>query len=354
MSVLIGGVVALVLLVAYLAYVSRAEDLTVYDTPASEIYINSDGGIRAAESAVNNYLEINLKFSDLPGKRRLLAIREEMNRQGQAVIYDAEYASVDIEGVECEWVTVPESAPGRVALYIHGGSFTMGSSLTHREATYQFATHTKSHVLAINYRLMPEYKRGDGIDDCQIVYRWLLKYRFADGQKVSSLIIAGDSAGGNLSLMLAAWARDKGLRPADAVVVFSPATDSTLSSPSLEGNVDNDVMLGPQLRNVLKIPRFLLRLIFWLQLGGLRPNNPLVSPVMGDLSNLPPILVQASKIDMLYDDAKRYVNKAKACGTEATLQVWSNMPHAWHCLGGVDNADGAWDKVSEFIMEKLR
>ena len=142
------------------------------------------------------------------------------------------------------------------------------------------------------------------------------------------MFVAGDSAGGNLTLSLIAWVRDQGLRAPDAAVALSPATDATLGSPSMRTNVATDPMLGPMLGSLARVPRVVLLWFGWL---GMRivPCDPRVSPVHGDLSGLPPTLVQASDAEMLRDDARRYVNRAVAAGSPATLQLWPHMVHVW-------------------------
>jgi epsilon-lactone hydrolase len=122
--------------------------------------------------------------------------------------------------------------------------------------------------------------------------------------------------------------RDAHLRTPDAAVALSPATDGTLSSPSLRSNIASDPMLGPLFGRLVKVPRVLLLWFGWLQ-NRLNPRDPIVSPVYGDLSRLPPVLVQASEAEMLRDDARRYVNRAVAAGSPVQLQTWEHMVHVW-------------------------
>ena len=125
-----------------------------------------------------------------------------------------------------------------------------------------------------------------------------------------AVFVAGDSAGGNLTLSLIAWVRDTGLRAPDAAVALSPLTDATLASPSMRANVHSDAMLGPLFGKLARVPRWLMLWVGWLQTR-INPSDPVISPVRGDLSRLPPVLVQASEVEMLLDDARRYVNQAR-------------------------------------------
>ncbi len=142
------------------------------------------------------------------------------------------------------------------------------------------------------------------------------------------MFVAGDSAGGNLTLSLIAWVRDAGLRAPNAAVALSPLTDATLASPSLRGNIPTDPMLGPAVRLPGQIPRTVTLWIGLLQ-ARINPRDPVVSPVHGSLAGLPPVLVQASEAEMLRDDARRYVNRAAAAGSPVRLQTWNHMVHVW-------------------------
>jgi acetyl esterase/lipase len=165
----------------------------------------------------------------------------------------------------------------------------------------------------------------------------------------SAVYVAGDSAGGNLTLSLIAWVRDEGLRAPDAAVALSPATDGTLGSPSLRTNIATDAMLGPLFGPLARVPRSALLWLAWLR-HRIRPNHPVVSPVFGDLSNLPPVLIHASDLEMLLDDSVRYTNKARAAGSPVTLQTWNHMVHVWHIFDPeLTEARQAFDEISKFL-----
>jgi len=134
---------------------------------------------------------------------------------------------------------------------------------------------------------MPENTRMDTITDARKAYRALLEIGPNGPAPVKALAIGGDSAGANLALMLSAWARDEKLRPAEAVFAFSAPTDATASSPSIRANFETDIMLKPLVAPMLKIPPALLRPMLY-KATGIKPNDPIVSPVFGNLSNLPP------------------------------------------------------------------
>jgi len=165
------------------------------------------------------------------------------------------------------------------------------------------------------------------------------------------LFLAGDSAGGNLSLSLVAWVRDEGLRSPDAIVAMSPVTDSTFSGASIRTNEATDIMLAPIMGVLNKLPQFAKS--WWVVMAHrIRPANPIVSPLFGDLSGLPPTLVQASEAEMLLDDARRYVYKAWASGSPVKLQTWPGMVHVWQIFDPeLPQAAEAWTEISRFLAD---
>lgn len=225
----------------------------------------------------------------------------------------------------------------------------MGSPKSHRRLTAMFSELANAAVLAIDYRLMPEHPRIAGIEDCRRAYRWLLDHGPQGPSRPCAVFVAGDSAGGNLTLSLLAWLRDEGLRAPNAAVALSPATDGTLGSPSLKTNLPSDPMLGPLFKPLTRVPRSVLLWTTWLMTRR-RPCDPVISPIHGDLAHLPPLLVQASEAEMLFDDSRRYVNKAKAAGSPVTLQTWQQMVHVWQIFyPELPEGRAALDEIGKFL-----
>lgn len=260
-----------------------------------------------------------------------------------------ETLKTDASGVPAEWVMAPGADGDRRLLYIHGGGFYAGSAVSARMLTAKLSALAGVAVLAIDYRLMPENRRMDSVTDCQRAYRWIIENGPDGPGEAHHLFVAGDSAGGNLALMLSAWARDENLRRMDGVIAFSPSTDSTLEGKSFRDNIDTDPLLGPSLRSFARMPPTMKALVA-LTLGRINPRNPLVSPLFGELHDLPPTLIQASDCEMLIDDAKRYVNKAVEQGSPVELQTWPGMVHVfqmfWHVL---PEANEALKNAAKFI-----
>jgi acetyl esterase/lipase len=171
-----------------------------------------------------------------------------------------------------------------------------------------------------------------------------------DGRSpAQTLVVAGDSAGGNLTLSLLAWVRDQGLRQADAGIALSPATDAVLDAPSLRSNIATDAMLGPAFGALAKVPSILVLWYTWAT-SRMLPTDPRISPLRGSLADLPPILVQASDSEMLLDDARRYVAKAQAAESPVLLQTWPDMVHVWQMFTPeLAEAEEAYANIAEFL-----
>jgi acetyl esterase/lipase len=294
---------------------------------------------------------IRQMLRDTPIREHTAALRKYMDEVFANRSFDARFVPADACGVRAEWVLSPGADPARRTLYIHGGAFMMGSPRSHRTLTTRFSAMTGGAVLAIDYRLMPEHPRRTGIEDCRSAYRWLLANGPEGAAPAQAMFVAGDSAGGNLTLSLIAWARDTGLRAPDAAVALSPLTDATLASPSMRTNVHSDAMLGPLFGTLSRVPRWVMLWIGWLQTR-INPSDAVVSPVRGDLSRLPPVLVQASEVEMLHDDAQRYVNKARAAGSPVRLQTWNHMVHVWQIFNPeLTEAREALAEIGRFLAE---
>ncbi len=286
------------------------------------------------------------------------AKRERFDAAGTARDFDCEFRgdTIEVDGrtITGDWTLVKGGDPDKRILYLHGGAFSVGSAISHRPLTYHLARLTGCAVFAPNYRLMPEHTRKATIDDSRAAYDWILENGPDGPAKAEAVGVSGDSAGGNLSLMVSHWARDTKRRAPDAVVALSPGTDSTLGSPSMTTNLDNDIMLEPLIRPILKAPRFLL---LWgmKKAYGYSPSSPDVSPIFANLANLPPTLIQASADEMLYNDSTRYAAKAQAAGSPVTLETWSakphdSLPHVWQIFDDyLKESHDALDKIGVFF-----
>lgn len=314
-------------------------------------FTNPHGPGPEHDIVVKTVEELTRQISQASAKDRIKIARKNIDSMSDGRDYVSQFLSVDAGGVPAEWVIAPGTDGSKRMLYIHGGGFMMGSAKSHRTITSKFSEITGAAVLVIDYRLLPEHKHMDCVEDCRTAYRWILENGPDGPAELQQLLVAGDSAGGNLTLSLIAWVRDTGLRTADAVIAFSPLTDSTFSGASIRSNAATDVMLEPIMGALNRLPRF-ARSCWVTWAHRMRPANPILSPLFGDLSGLPPMLVQASEAEMLLDDARRYVYKACASGSPVKLQTWTDMVHVWQIFEpDLPQATEAWNEVSKFIKK---
>ena len=345
----------LILLALWLAglWLGRAPDLKHYERPvepaAVEVFGRPGGPSAEHQQAVRQVQEMANPGRRMSRNETIALMRQFMEDMPRGRDFNVEFVPVRVGGMAAEWVMAPGADADRRVLYIHGGAFIAGSPNSHRTMTARFAEVTGAAVLAIDYRLMPEHRRMDGIEDCREAYRWILANGPNGPAAAKRVYISGDSAGGNLALGLASWIRDQGLSAPDAVIAIAPLVDSTYSGSSARANVGTDVLLGPLFGQLLRVPNAILAWIFVVE-NRVRPANPLVSPIYADLAGLPPILVQVSEAEMLLDDAVRYVNKARDSGSPARLQRWPGLLHVWHIFcPEVPEAVEAFDRIAAFI-----
>ena len=351
MTLIAVAIVLGALLWAVTRYHLRGDDLSCYDQPEHGGAVGNLAEPSAEHHEVVALLSELFKAGKGGARRnRLAAMRLAMDNMGNdADLSGIEVTPAAVNGIPGEWIVADGADPDRRLLYLHGGAFTMGSRKSHRVITTRLSRSAGMSVFAIDYRLMPENRRLDCLVDCRTAYRWILENGPTGPAPVRTLVIAGDSAGGNLTLAVIAWARDAGLRVAEAAIALSPATDSALTGPSIRANVATDHMLGPMLGFLAKLPGSVMLWLSWLSYR-VRPCDPRLSPVYGDLSNLPPTLVHASEAEMLLDDARRYVNKATAQGSDATLETWHHMLHVWHIFEHrLPEAKEAFEHINRFL-----
>ena len=330
----------------------QGEDHSTFDEESNEKFAVTSTAKeqQAILSRLGNMQDASLGGNPF-GKKQINALRNVMNTMFNDTEFNANFYSTIANGVPGEWVMAPGVDTTRRVLYIHGGAYTIGSSKSHRPITTEWSRLANAAVLAIDYRLMPENSRLAGIEDCRSAYQWILDNGPSGNESLTSLFVSGDSAGGNLTLSLIAWVRDQGLRAPDGAVALSPQTDNTMSSPSMRANIKYDRMLGPIFGKLIGVPAAFL-LWFGFLNTRINPSDPIVSPLFGDLSALPPVLIQASACEMLVDDAKRYVNKAQQQGSPVRLQLWDDMVHVWQIFHpDLAEAKQAFEQIGKFVDE---
>jgi acetyl esterase/lipase len=243
---------------------------------------------------------------------------------------------VTIAGFNATWIDVAGARKRRVILYLHGGAFIMETPGLHAALVARIAGAVRVRALMPSYRLAPEHPYPAAIDDCMAAYRYLLDSDFAP----ADIAIIGDSAGGNLTLAMLLRIRDEGLPLPACAVVMSPVTDASLGGDSIRRNAGRDAMFAPSLFHALA-PLYLP--------DATQKTNPYVSPLLGDLTGLPPILMLVGSTELLLDDSVRFASK---CGS-ATLEVWDGMPHVFPLFDFLPEAVDATQRIGVFVRKAL-
>jgi monoterpene epsilon-lactone hydrolase len=258
---------------------------------------------------------------------------------------DIKIEKIDINGIPAEWQIVPGAEESKVILYIHGGGWIMGSPNTHRLLTVELAKATKMRVLSIDYRLAPEHPFPAALDDCVAVYNWLL----SNDIKPENIIISGDSAGGNLTLTTLIKLREAGIPLPAGAIPLSPATD--LSYIDDISRLDDLFIKNGETDPILAD----LGIYWWsyVYIAGANSMDPLISPLFGDLTGLPPLLIQASLCEMLYSEIKRFFERAKETGVDVELQTWDDMTHVFQGEQVLSEAKEAIEKIGQFTKKIL-
>jgi acetyl esterase/lipase len=267
-------------------------------------------------------------------------VRQSQRLPGARMPKDMIITSVDAGGVAAEWITPGASADGEALLYLHGGGYVFGGLDSHRDIACRLAQAAGLRVLLIDYRLAPENPFPGAVEDATTAYRWLLD----GGQAAERLVVAGDSAGGGLSVALMVQLKALGLPLPKAAVLMSPWVDLANTGDSLSMHADADAMLSPQ-----AMEKFATH-----YLNGQDPKDPLASPLYADLSGLPPTQVLVGSEEVLLSDSERLVERIRSAGGSAEIAVWPKMPHVFPILADViPEGRQAIEDMSGFIRSNL-
>jgi acetyl esterase/lipase len=244
-------------------------------------------------------------------------------------------------GVGGEWLSAGRNiVSGRVLLYFHGGGYFFGSPRSHRSLTWRLSRECRAKVLALDYRQPPDWKYPAPLDDAIAAYKSILKR----GYKPENIILGGDSAGGNLTLVTMLKLRQLELPLPGAAVLISPWTDLSCQGESIVSNAETDQY----------IPVNILRFVAQAYSKHSNEVDPFISPVYADLTGFPPLFIQVSGAELLYDDATRIAVNAKAAGVTCRLQVWDKMMHVFQALAGwLPEANLAVKEIGQFVNETL-
>jgi len=279
-----------------------------------------------------------LKAQPIAGRPTVQETRENFEQMTKVfpVAPDVKCEPVNAGGVKSEWVTAPGADAGRAVLYLHGGGYVIGSINTHRDLASRISRATKARVLLIDYRLAPEHPFPAAVEDSVAAYRWML----AQGLKPSRIAVAGDSAGGGLTVATLVAIRDAKLAVPAAGVCLSPWIDLEGIGDSMKSKASVDPMV--QKEGLLEMAAHYL--------NGQDARSPLAAPLYADLAGLPPLLVQVGTAETLLDDSTRLAERARKAGVKVTLEPWNDMIHVFQVFAPMlDEGQQAIDKIGEFV-----
>src|SRR5580658_6255755 len=261
--------------------------------------------------------------------------------EGVAAPGSVTFEADTVGGISGWWARPTQSRKGAAILHLHGGWFNWGTAQAFRNLVGHIALSAGVDAFIPDYRLAPQHPFPAAIRDAEACYRGLVE------RGTKKIALTGDSAGGNLALVLLSVATTQaasgGIAPVGATVL-SPVTDLALTGESFETRAEAD-------------PYFTKSQAAGLvhsYLGEADPRNPLASPLCGNLTGLPAIRVHVGDDEVLLDDSRRYVERAVAAGVDATLDIWLGMAHGIvNGVGTLKTATEALNAIGKFLNERL-
>jgi acetyl esterase/lipase len=242
---------------------------------------------------------------------------------------------VETAAVRGWWIRPSAAERGGAILYLHGGGYVAGSAKAYRGLASQLASRARRPVFVLDYPLAPEATLPVAPDAVMAAYDWL---RTNGGERI---VLAGDSAGGGLALVTLARLVNTA-RPSAAIagLVFSPWVDLAFTGASMKDPRIADPLLTYEA----------LQAGANKYLAGADPRDPLASPLFGDLSALPPLLIQVGSDERLLDDARRYAERAASAGSQVQLEVWEGMHHVFQVdVAHLQSSRVALDRAAAFL-----
>ena len=252
--------------------------------------------------------------------------------------HGVELSKVKLDGVPAEWIYPPKVSPQSIILYLHGGGWTLGWTNIGRRMLAYICQAGQSRGLAVDYWLAPEYPFPAALEDCLTAYRWMLR----NGISPKNIVIAGDSAGGNLVLTTLFALRDAGEPMPAAGVCISAVTDLACTGETFQTKKDPGLSTS------------FVRTMIQHYIGSQDPLQPLISPLYGNLTGLPPLLLQVGEDEILLSDSIRLAERAREAGVDVQLAIWPKMWHVWHTfVPMLPEATKAVNEIGAFIQERV-
>lgn len=240
-----------------------------------------------------------------------------------------------IQATRCAHSTADKT---HVILFFHGGGYNAGSNVSHRDLMGRISKASQFPVIGIDYRLAPEHPYPAALEDAYNAYQYLLQ-----NHQPSEIILAGASAGGGLILSLLLQLKEQRLPMPAGAVCICPWVDLAMTCRSIQTNDGKDIISKSRLESSVI-----------LYCGSQDTKDPFISPLYGDLSGLPPLMIQIGERELLLDEAKSLAKKAKEKGVKVDFEVWPEMCHTWHLFAReIPEGRQAIDKIGSWMRQKI-
>jgi acetyl esterase/lipase len=247
---------------------------------------------------------------------------------------------VDIKGLNAEWMITEDSDKDKVILYFHGGGLVVGSARSHRVIVSKFVKGSNIGALTFDYSLAPENPFPAALEDALKAYKFLLDKNY----KPEHIVFMGDSGGGNLVLATLLYLKKENMPLPAAAVTLSPWTDLNNRGESWTSNAKRDNLCWQDAQNVFSK----------YYAGDHDLDDPLISPLKGDLKGLPPLLIFAGEYELMRDDAVNFAEKAEKAGVDVTLRIGKGLFHCYPaCSPLFPEAIAAHAEICDFIKNKI-
>lgn len=249
------------------------------------------------------------------------------------------YEMIETERFKMEYLRPEHVVTGRVILQLHGGGYIGPMKNIYRRFAVLYSKLSKGgDVLTIDYRVAPEHPFPAALEDAVYAYRWLIEEKqYAPEQ----IVVAGDSAGGGLTLALALYLRDHHMPMPAALITMSPWTDLTCSGESHLTNYDLDPLFGNSRESMLYNSSYI---------GEHDPKNPYISPAFGDFQGFPPVMIQVGSFEMLLSDSQMAAERCREADVRYRLSVFEGMFHVFQMgMGLIPESREAWEEIGRFL-----
>jgi acetyl esterase/lipase len=307
-----------------------------------EIAIKSN---RIAEEFANKN---GLSVDDITSMRVKPILLLEMHRyidkinaleENSSIPNEVQFNRIKTGNVKSEWVYTTDTDDQRLLFHLSGGGYIMGVLDTRQWIASLYMRGTNTRCLNVGYRLAPEHPYPAALDDSISAYKWLLAQDF-DPQNI---IFCGESAGGGLAMALMLKIKVLGLPMPAAAVLISPWVDLVGKGNSLKTNYKYEPVVADG-----------TKLMATLYAGNHNKDDPYISPIYGELGDLPPILFQAGGIEVIRDEVELIAERAKNSGVDAILEVYDRMTHVFQRFGDkLEESIDAWKSIRNFVKKHI-